>query len=714
MPARFTSFLVKVASRCNLDCDYCYVYHHADQSWRALPKVMSSDDRSAFCLRLADYLRSEQIKKCAIIFHGGEPLLAGGVELACFAEAIRAATDASIEILFGMQTNGLLLTEEIVRRFEEASIAISLSLDGPRQVNDLHRTTRKGRSSFERVIRALELLKKNPRVFAGVIAVIDPAVPPDEVLKFFNEHQPPKLDFLLPDAHHLRPPPQRLLDADLYARWLIRAMDLWIDRYPTLQIRTFEALLDAIAGLPSGTDAFGLGDVSLLSIETDGTYHDLDVLKITRDGGTMLFGSVRDTDIQAVAASQQVEAHRRLLSEPGLCRECRSCPEMKVCGGGSVPHRYGKNGFDNPTIYCREMLQLIGHARRRLRQELDRPESPSVAGPSESAPPSLDRFERAETSGDIMSTLCRDAQRAHVESFKIALGHLERLDGRHRIVMRRFPEMAPPVFQDLAARPGAVAWCKVINSSAMGRRSTAIDGSELPVDAAYMDYLVSLPTAGTHGLRFGVEDPWLRHPFGNVILFEEPDVVSAASPVFHAARDLIKRWRPALWREILQACRDVQAIQDPTAHPEKIVSFSDDSVPGALFVSVRQGNRLISEFDLADSLIHEHRHQKLYLLERMHRLIEPNILKVVSPWREDLRPPSGLLHAVFVFVELHRFWTHILESGPVELRSRCVHQLAETEERLTRAIQTLESCPLTKAGRELVDVLSSAQAGVVH
>ena len=46
-----------------------------------------------------------------------------------------------------------------------------------------------------------------------------------------------------------------------------------------------------------GTDAFGLGDVSLLSIETDGTYHDLDVLKVVGDGATRLEGSVRGTPI---------------------------------------------------------------------------------------------------------------------------------------------------------------------------------------------------------------------------------------------------------------------------------------------------------------------------------------------------------------------------------------------------------------------------------
>src|SRR3546814_6932353 len=60
-----------------------------------------------------------------------------------------------------------------IEAFEEADIAVSLSLDGPRETNGKHRTSRKGRSSFDKVLTALERLKRHPKVFAGIIAVID-------------------------------------------------------------------------------------------------------------------------------------------------------------------------------------------------------------------------------------------------------------------------------------------------------------------------------------------------------------------------------------------------------------------------------------------------------------------------------------------------------------------------------------------------------------
>lgn len=40
-------------------------------------------------------------------------------------------------------------------------------------------------------------------------------------------------------------------------------------------------------------------------------------------------------------------------------------------------------------------------------------------------------------------------------------------------------------------------------------------------------------------------------------------------------------------------CRAVQFIQRPAADPDKIVSFSDNAVPGALYVSVMQRAGLI-------------------------------------------------------------------------------------------------------------------------
>jgi uncharacterized protein len=703
---RITSFLVKIASRCNLDCDYCYVYHHADQSWRTMPAVMSASDRSAFATQLGRYVREEQISRCVVIFHGGEPLLAGADTIASFAQQLRHETGPEVSIDFGLQTNGLLLSDAALATLENANIAVSLSLDGPKEVNDLHRTTRRGRSSFDRVSAALERLRTRPKVFAGIIAVIDPRISPESLFAFFAEHKPPKLDFLLPDAHHLRPPPGRDVNPDLYKDWLIRAFDLWLDQYPDLPVRTFEALLDAATGLPSATDAFGLGDVSLVTVETDGSYHDLDVLKVVGDGASQLSGTVRDTLIAAVANSSALAAHSRLLTKEGLCADCRSCVVVDVCGGGSLPHRFGATGFQNPTVYCAEMLALITHVRDRLKSEL----AVDQARSTQNLPSTFDfpSFEAAEAAHSAVGDLWRSACAANEVDFARALDAVAMGQSVDRATVDELRGADDARKRHLASRPGTVAWQRTFLGEASGVRVHAVDGTPLSADVEYLRFLANL--SARDSLEVATDDAWLRKPFGTSIIFENEAVASAARPLVDTAFAIVRDWRPALFEEMCHINRAVQFVRDPAAHEEKIVSFSDNAVPGALFVSITQNGELIDPYDLADSLVHEHRHQKLYLLERIAPMIEQTDMTVVSPWREDPRPPSGLLHAVFVFVELRRLWMHIRRHGPARLANRAINQINDTDARLEEGLRTLERCPLTPHGRKLFTVLAQACA----
>ncbi|MBI3438211.1 MAG: FxsB family radical SAM/SPASM domain protein [Proteobacteria bacterium] len=699
--ARITSFLVKIASRCNLDCDYCYVYHHADQSWRRMPKTLSDEHRTAFAERLAEYARHHDLKECFVVLHGGEPLLAGAEAIATFVQRIRHAVGESTKVEFGVQTNGLLLTDAALDILEKAGVVVSLSLDGPREVNDLHRTTKKRRSSFDKVEAALERLQKRPNTFAGVIAVIDPRAAPDTLFSYFDQYQIPRLDFLLPDAHHLRPPPGRAEQPALYRDWLIRAFDLWLDQYPHLPVRFFETLLDAAAGLPSQTDAIGFGDISLLSIETDGSYHDLDVLKVVGEGVSALAGSVSDRAISDVAASPAIDAHRRLLTKDGLCETCRSCRVVEICGGGSVPHRHGPDGFNHPSVYCEELFSLIEHVTARLKETLVQ-----SAPPASRLPPDFDfaRFESAESALAQVDALRDDAEAAYVREFRSAL-ELAKLRPGADTKVSVLLSLAPEEFRRAASWPGAVAWSGAYLAQAAGKTVLDVDGRAIPIDVDYLNEMV----AARVWLR-DLETPqpgdvWLRYPFGEAIFFEAAGFAAKAAPLVSEALQIIEQWRPKLAAEIRRTSKAVLFIRDLTAHPEKIVSFSDNSVPGALFVSVWQGDRLIDPYDLADSLIHEHRHQKLYLLERFAPMVRSSTDLVVSPWREDLRPPSGLLHAIFVFVELRRFWRHVRDGGPERLRQRAIDQLEDTDRNLNQAFATLATCPLSEAGQCLANVL---------
>jgi len=87
----FRQFLLKVHSRCNLDCDYCYVYRHADQSWRGRPAVMSAQVVDLIAARIAEHARQHRLAAIRVVLHGGEPLLAGPERIAYVAATVRRA-----------------------------------------------------------------------------------------------------------------------------------------------------------------------------------------------------------------------------------------------------------------------------------------------------------------------------------------------------------------------------------------------------------------------------------------------------------------------------------------------------------------------------------------------------------------------------------------------------------------------------------------------
>ena len=78
-PAPFREFVVKIHSRCDLSCDYCYMYEMADQSWRDQPMRMSPQIADRTAIRIGEHARAHQLPAVSLILHGGEPLLAGRI-----------------------------------------------------------------------------------------------------------------------------------------------------------------------------------------------------------------------------------------------------------------------------------------------------------------------------------------------------------------------------------------------------------------------------------------------------------------------------------------------------------------------------------------------------------------------------------------------------------------------------------------------------------
>src|SRR5262249_49737661 len=73
----FLQVVLKLHSRCDLACDYCFVYAMGDSTWRERPHVIRPDVVDRTARRIADHCRAHQLGHFSVVLHGGEPLLAG-------------------------------------------------------------------------------------------------------------------------------------------------------------------------------------------------------------------------------------------------------------------------------------------------------------------------------------------------------------------------------------------------------------------------------------------------------------------------------------------------------------------------------------------------------------------------------------------------------------------------------------------------------------
>ncbi|MER6313631.1 FxsB family cyclophane-forming radical SAM/SPASM peptide maturase [Streptomyces sp. NPDC001581] len=366
--APFRSFILKVANRCNIDCDYCYVFNSADQAWRHLPARMSADVARAAGLRIGEHAAVHGLRSVHVVLHGGEPLLTGPRHMADLLGALQEGVPAGVAVRFELQTNGTLLTEPWLDLFERYAVVVGVSLDGPPTANDRHRLTHASRSSAASAVRGIELLRSRPHLFAGLLAVVDLANDPVEVHDYLASFEPPVIDFGLPHGTHDEPPHRDDPSVPEYGLWMSRVYDAWLARPEQRHsVRMLEDIVALSSGVHSSVESLGLAPPTSIVIESDGTIEGVDTLRSVEEGASWLG---RDVFSQSF---NEVLHHPKLLhrqnGKAALADQCQNCPLVEVCGGGYLPHRFSTDrGYRNPSVYCADLEYLIRHVQDSLRQ----------------------------------------------------------------------------------------------------------------------------------------------------------------------------------------------------------------------------------------------------------------------------------------------------------------------------------------------------------
>ncbi len=192
---RFHAVSKPSASRCNLDCSYCFYLHK--ESLLEQPSHAGMNDET-LARYIKQYIEAQTGDEVVFTWQGGEPTLMG---LEFFDKVVAyqqqyKKTDQTI--LNDLQTNGILLNDKWCQFLKQQQFLVGISIDGPKYSHDIHRVNRAGKSSFDKVMAAIGLLKQYQIPFNALCVVNqDNGAYPLEVYRFLrDEVQPQVIQFI--------------------------------------------------------------------------------------------------------------------------------------------------------------------------------------------------------------------------------------------------------------------------------------------------------------------------------------------------------------------------------------------------------------------------------------------------------------------------------------------------------------------------------------
>ncbi len=353
MQPAFTVMAKPSGPACNLHCTYCFYTEKENLFPDKRNYRMSDELLELFIRQKVEAHKSSQVH---FAWQGGEPTLLGVPYFERVVELQKKHAHGK-SITNSFQTNGVLIDEAWCKFFAQNQFLIGISLDGPRHIHDKHRMYSNGRSGFDQVIHAIQLLKKY-RIEFNTLTVVhhDNSGSALEVYDFLKEAGSGYMQFIpivermakgkgrdclaliSPDSEEEASVTDWSVDPMQYGQFLSDIFDEWVrNDVGKVFVQHFDVALEMWLGLPASICVFGRTCGQATVIEHNGDVYSCDHYVYPENK----LGNLLHTPLVKMLVSDQ---QRKFGNDKRdlLPASCRSCEVRFACNGECPKHRFVK------------------------------------------------------------------------------------------------------------------------------------------------------------------------------------------------------------------------------------------------------------------------------------------------------------------------------------------------------------------------------------
>lgn len=312
---------------CNMACRYCFASTDSDRR-KVMPAKVARKSVENLLAQFPD------AKRYMIYFFGGEPLLHKQFikdTVAMVKDVFKDEQGKSYGFL--INTNGLLLNDDdLLEFFRENSFGVTVSIDGPEEINDSNRVLLNGSGSFKKIMRGIEVLKK-AKVSFNLRATISPKVRNLlEVFRFFESLETPYAYAftIITDKKNKKETKFTAEELQALSKQYAEAMDFLTDKMikgEKVYCGDFIEKLSILEHRMLRTHGCEAGRSALI-VDENGDYYPCQ---------NMLPMNVWLGDVEIGVHKELVEGNRSQFVDD--IWECRKCWARYLCGGGCQADR---------------------------------------------------------------------------------------------------------------------------------------------------------------------------------------------------------------------------------------------------------------------------------------------------------------------------------------------------------------------------------------